>query len=865
MNVILSKRIGALLAAVVLAAACGGDAGDGGGGGGGGPEGLHAYVVLPEGLENGGAAGFGRTVEGITVNVVLDGAAVSADRIDWFITEGPTAADLSDDSGSTTSFAIPTFEEVREGANGWINDLYGTTDTEHEFEYIQAPEREQLLSFGPLQVQAMSYRVAAQVRVGSQTTWASALVSPVSVSNGGNTLPLGSMVVANAPSDGTYAWTLTYLPTTAAADATFGPPPAGVALQGADTKNPNVLPTVTGFYRLQNGTNEPISFRVSTYHGAGRSAADEGPDGVACADCHRETPHGNFTLTQFTEWAASPHMNHEGTGMPLFQLGITGALGPNYSERALASHVVGYNRAPAARDAGFDDVMGSWSLPVPASGNWDALPAALKHRAGVQCESCHGPLEPTDHSMVGPFGHGPIKAMASMDAGVCMSCHDAFDQDQGTLWSTAAHANTQLAIDDGSVENRGLTASVNTQGVASVSGVVHCGRCHAAEGFALYLEQQQGRTCETLTPALTAGAGVATGRAGYIRPRVVEADGSLGACYHLSDHSTTPPTVASADTLTAAKAYFSKMGMGAANVHSVTCQTCHDPHSTELRLTGDTNVTAASFNYRGAGTGAICIVCHNSRIGDPIYSDSSKTSYSAPHAAAQGDIFAGRNAYFYGQAASGASMDVLDYKHSHPNACAGCHVKWVPEDVKAQFGVLSSNHTFKASLEGCTECHGEGYGEQIAHDFEQKMTTLANALATLFMNKMNVGGLDSMDRYEIVTSATGEDSIGETKLAAAATAAGSVQSVSLSEFHGQPAFIVTLTDGTTRFGNNIGSFKLAGAALFPGNTASGSLMAKAFYNYLLLHGGAGEGVHNPSFANGVLDATITQVGTIPSL
>jgi len=138
------------------------------------------------------------------------------------------------------------------------------------------------------------------------------------------------------------------------------------------------------------------------------------------------------------------------------------------------------------------------------------------------------------------------------------------------------------------------------------------------------------------------------------------------------------------------------------------------------------------------------------------------------------------------------------------------------------------------------------------------MTAVSNKLGTLFRDKINAGGADSMARYVVEDGA-----IGESKLADAAIDAGSVRGIALSEFHGQPAFIVTLTDGTT-FGNNIGSFKLATVALFPGSAASG-IPAKAFFNYLLLHGGAAEGVHNPSFVNGVLDATITQLNTVSAL
>jgi len=270
---------------------------------------------------------------------------------------------------------------------------------------------------------------------------------------------------------------------------------------------------------------------------------------------------------------------------------------------------------------------------------------------------------------------------------------------------------------------------------------------------------------------------------------------------------------------------------------------------------------AAGFNYKGAGAGALCIVCHNSRITAPIYSDSDKTSYSAPHVASQGDIFAGRNAYWYGPA-TGAAADSLPNKAAHSfmaNACADCHVKYVPADIKAQYQVWNTNHTFRTSLEVCAECHAAGIGEKIQEQVAEKLTGLSSSLGLLYRAKINAGGADLMARYVVTDGA-----ITDTKLADAAVAASSVQRIGLAEFHGQPALIVTLTDGTV-FGNNMGAFKLSTVALFPVTSAAQKISAKAFYNYLLVHGGSAEGVHNPAFANGVLDATMAQVATVPAL
>jgi len=575
----------------------------------------------------------------------------------------------------------------------------------------------------------MSYMVRATVRVGSRTSTGSAVVSPVSVSNGGNYQPKGLLIVANGAADEGNAWTMQYLAPNAATP-TFGGPPAEVALQDATGRHPYFLPTVTGVYKLQNGeAGTPIYVRVSTWHGAGKTAADLGDDSVSCASCHGPTDHGDYTLAQFGEWGESAHANHNykdpfAASMPLVQFELTDTSPSNhYSERCLECHTVGFNKAASADNNGFDDVArtAGWTFPETKGPDaWATISSnpGLLHRASIQCENCHGPLEPSEHSQPTQEGFGalfalPISPVASMNAAVCTTCHDEQPyHDRGSLWAISGHANTQLAIDDSTVETRPTSFSATS---GSVSGVGHCGRCHSAESFMLYLPQQQGwagSCAEEL--ALTADANATTGRANYIRPRVVNPDGSLGACFAVTSDTATQ---------TAADAFFRAKGVTAAGVHSQTCQTCHDPHKTELRVSGDTQVTAASFNYKNAGSGALCIICHNSRIGNPVYADSAKTSYSAPHAASQGDVFAGRNAYFYGQVTTGASMDVLDYKTAHSfmaNACADCHVKWVPEDIQQQFGIRTDNHTFRSSMKVCAECHAEGIGERIAESFHER-------------------------------------------------------------------------------------------------------------------------------------------------
>lgn len=799
MTLTFTKRIGALLAGAILATSgCGGSDGDGPIVGGA-PAGFHATVVLPEALRNGGPAGFGTTVSDIQLAATLDGVAVTPNSVQWSITDAyglwdpPADVTPSPATGTTTSFAIPDFETVRTGANAWLNGLYGIEHPAHELGYIQAPERKQLLSFGKQQVQAMSFKVVARVTYDTHTATASALVSPVTVSNGGNTQPLGMMVVANAPSTATNAWTLTYLPTNAAEGAAFGAPPEGVTLQGADTKNPYVVPTVTGVYRLQNGVDDPapLLFRVSTYHGAGMADTDEGTDGISCADCHS----GVYALTdKFTEWAASPHARHGDTGKTLFELGLTGALGPSYSEAALASHVVGYSKVPTAQNRGFDDVMGGWTFPAPAAGNWAALPQALKYRAGVQCESCHGPLEPTDHSMVDAIGHGPVQPAASMDSGICMSCHDTMEQDQGTLWATTRHANTELAMEE--------------------IGSASCARCHGAEGFVKYLARQQ-------TNAVP---------------------GSWG-------------------NMTTAE----MEGLSPETVHSISCQTCHDPHSTELRLTtGNTQTVAGMFALTDVGSGALCIVCHNSRSGAIKQGTYAITSLQrlGPHHSAQGDMLAGRNAFFMPNLLATDGATTLPYLSAHArvaDTCVRCHVKSVPEDIQQKYMIAASNHTFKTSKQVCATCHAGSVGDTVEASITAKMEALNARIGAIISAKLlQPGGFDTAagQRTDPETGAPLPDPASRTVLPT------SVRSITTSMTVG--AVIVELTDDS-RFQVTLDRLHRVGTttALLTISEANTQTVAKAYFNLLYVDFDGSKGFHNPAFAAEVLDRSLAALpGTV---
>jgi len=832
---------------------------------------LKVAVTLPDALKNGGPAGFNTTVSGITASATVAGTAVTPDSVEWSITDywstttPPTAATPSPATGTTTSFAIPTFEEVRVGANAWMSARYGTTGTANDFEYIQAPERDQLLSFGVEQVRAMSYKVVAKVTAGGRTATGSAVVAPVTISSGGNTLPLGMMVVGNGPSTASsFAWTLTYISNSASPGTAFGAPPAGVTLAGADTKNPYFVPTVVGVYQLTNGSDAPLSFRVSTYHGAGTSDADQGADGVACNSCHS----GQHAMTEFfAEWNASAHGNFYWTDptqtpMGLFQSGVTGVQGTHYSESCISCHVVGYSKVPTAVNAGFDDVAkdAGWTFPTTYdAAAWATVTAVpgLKHRAGIQCENCHGPLEPTEHSAVAAlsYNYGLVPPIPNLSAGVCMTCHDALTHhDRGSLWSASGHANTELALEEGTVDGNptSYTASSN-----SVGGAAHCGRCHSGEGFLTYVAQQQGEACANLA---SSDPNWTVNRAGYIRN--VAADGTCS-------------NIASAADATTSNTFLATKGMTKASAHSQTCATCHDPHKTELRVAGDSQVVAGLFNVQNAGAGALCIVCHNSRSAAIKQGNYSITSWSrlGPHTACQGDMFAGRNAFFIDNLTSAATAgsgsaptdlpDVSVHKFMG-DTCVDCHVKWVPSDLQAQYNPANTNHTFRSSTAVCAECHSADMGDRIQESITEKMANLQAALGNALSTKMMAAGFATAagSRYDPANTSTKlTDPATLTILPAeiqSITAVGTTNAVIVrpSASATWQAFQVTLAS------INNPNTTTAMFSLSAGGTAQLQTVAKAYFNLLYVVNDGAKGVHNPRFAAAVLDNAAAAVNAV---
>lgn len=200
-------------------------------------------------------------------------------------------------------------------------------------------------------------------------------------------------------------------------------------------------------------------------------------------------------------------------------------------------------------------------------------------------------------------------------------------------WQKSGHAKREVAVEEATVEHRGpLTA--------------HCARCHAQQGFVVYLEQLRG------------------GDTGWLKGP----DGKNASVEHMSE-----------------------LGLTEEAVEPITCLACHREDDFEIRVQGETPVLPAGFAAQGVGKGALCMTCHNTRNGRVSWDATEVRSHSAPHHSAQADVIMGKNSYFLDDTGDLASPHAAFTR----DACVTCHLK-----------LGEAGHTFEVDEAVCADCHG---------------------------------------------------------------------------------------------------------------------------------------------------------------
>ena len=527
-------------------------------------------------------------------------------------------------------------------------------------------------------------------------------------------------------------------------------------------------PFVPGQYIVSQSTGTVSSFTIfaGTWRGVitGEDANGRPVPDANCTACHN----GSIAPDKFTPWKNSGHSE-------IFKQNLNA--GGHYSEACFPCHTVGYNKA--ANNNGFDDQPGfasfvttSFYFGTKADNSryrrfMSDFPE-MGQRTNVQCENCHGPQEMG--AGVDSLAHHNTSTTSrtSMSSDVCGICHGEPQRHaRFQQWESSGHANFELAVEEGTSAN--------------------CMGCHSAQGFLIYLDQlEAGNPLRTIVTSSLTG----TWTTSTVQPQ--------------------------------------------------TCTVCHDPHAqgttsgepntATVRVVENTRKLPGGFAATGVGRGAICIVCHNSRNGGSgtnsfLHQDGDSvfgrlTSYAAPHASCQGDVLLGYNAYFVGSGSYRSPHSII------ADTCATCHMEVTPPPALLSYNLAGTNHTFRASINICSECHSVNV-----------------ALGPMYQLKVksSVEALKESIQAKIISRNTGTP----------------LQSVELIESHGQPAIDALFTNGSRA---EVTLNTLPGIRIADLGTDA---LAKAIWNLLLIENDQSFGIHNPDFTFAVLGGAQYNVDTIP--
>ncbi|HTP52521.1 MAG TPA: carboxypeptidase regulatory-like domain-containing protein [Anaeromyxobacteraceae bacterium] len=697
------------------------------------------YSPIAITLNTNTAAGFGGTAT-VTANVT---GATGPLTYSWSLTKpgglSPAATvPVLSPSGTTASFTTNLFTDYNfvpvpisvtgtTSATGPVQ-LAGTS--------LIIPNRAALLGISPsIEAEGLNYTVTLKVSDGTYTQTNSISVYPIGTSPGTPYNAANVTLIANDVVGASYNWSLSY----SATDPTVA---AGTnessLIKNPTAKNPVFTTNAVGFWALTNSaTSTTLHFRTANYIGLGSLPSSY----TTCGACHPpgSAPGGVSPPTGETDtlspdvawgkWSQSAHANYYWdptnywyttetlTGPPpaaipletitingaagfptvgtiqvptvpgaltLFSQGVDGILGNHYGLSCVMCHTDGYKNPealPNLNNGGFSDVAATdgWTFPNNSTldyNRYNAVPANLQNLAGIQCESCHGPIS------MHPSQPAATKPLAVWNTTACAVCHDEAPTHAAvSLWSQSKHANYQVAINEGGVGGS-------------------CVRCHTAQGFAAYV------------------------------------DAGLGTFLPPANTATSTPEGAMPQT----------------------CQACHDPHTTGLRVNpSQSYTTPAGFIVENVGKGSTCMVCHNSRnfqrgdnvqpcaVGISSGSSSGASPFctpvtsiglpsgtvtvlniATPHDGREADVFLGQNAYFVTTGIPSKHTTVAD-------TCVGCHVLMHPTSLNSQITGANTNHTFIADGTICANCHSaETSLAQVEGQFKLAQQNLFNAMPAYF-------------------------------------------------------------------------------------------------------------------------------------
>ena len=177
-----------------------------------------------------------------------------------------------------------------------------------------------------------------------------------------------------------------------------------------------------------------------------------------CALCHSG---GILADDKYTPWNKTLHAH-------AFEQAIDGISTDHFNKNCISCHVVGYDANTNAVNGGFDDIAAQlgWTFPTNiSSGNWAAMPQALKNVSNIQCENCHGPGSEHAYALGNTNLANWPRIGVTMASGGCAQCHDSLTHHFKTAeWNNSRHA---VGVEEGRAD---------------------CARCHTAQGFANFVD-----------------------------------------------------------------------------------------------------------------------------------------------------------------------------------------------------------------------------------------------------------------------------------------------------------------------------------------------------------------------------------------
>ena len=272
---------------------------------------------------------------------------------------------------------------------------------------------------------------------------------PWSPAHGIHNVPLDIPVLLHGKTQGHYDWSM------------GTPSGSGAMLTDPESQSPWFTPDVAGRYWInvtdeESGESVSLNLFAGTWKGIivaeddnGRPIADQ-----SCFGCHND----QIAPEYFSDWAQTGHAE-------IFTNNINTS--SYWGEQCFACHTVGFN--PGSSNGGIDeagdyqDFLDSGLVGSGQPDNWsqtlENFPETAR-KANIQCENCHGPQNGGGHTQEG--------MRASLSSDVCAPCHgEPLRHARFQQWQLSAHANYELAIEEG--------------------GSGNCSRCHTGNGFLTWL------------------------------------------------------------------------------------------------------------------------------------------------------------------------------------------------------------------------------------------------------------------------------------------------------------------------------------------------------------------------------------------